>query len=390
MAADLATGPSTTLHTQLCGDAHLSNFGAFLAPDRRLVFDLNDFDETLRGPFEWDVKRLAASIEVASRDLGWTGPARRAAVLHGVRSYREAMLSFAEMPTMSIWYARLDLQGLLDAAREAVGKRDRREIDRRVAKVRSKDSTLALSRLTEVRDGRLRIARQPPLLVPLEDVADTLGGADDLAARVLRVLRGYRRTLAADRRGLLEKFTVIDIAHKVVGVGSVGTRALVVLAVGRDDGDPLFLQVKEAGPSVLERYLGRSPYTSGGRRVVEGQRLMQAASDVMLGWTSDESPTGRRDYYVRQLWDGKGSFRVERFSPERMHRYAQACGWTLARAHARAGDPVALAAYLGSSDAFDRAVADFAAVYAEVTAGDHAAMAEAVADGRMRATEEII
>jgi uncharacterized protein (DUF2252 family) len=388
MAADLATGPSTGLRTQLCGDAHVSNFGAFLAPDRRLVFDLNDFDETHPGPFEWDVKRLAASVEVACRDRGWDAATRRGAVLEAVRTYREATLGFAAMPTLDVWYARLDLEGLLDEARAASGRRERREIDRRVAKVRAKDSVLALHRLTEVRDGRLRIVRQPPLVVPLEDVVR--GDDDETVARLRRVLRGYRRTLPADRRHLLGSFTIVDMAHKVVGVGSVGTRAFVVLALGRDDADPLFLQVKEAQASVLEASQGPSAYTSHGRRVVEGQRLMQAASDVMLGWTTDEGPLGRHDYYVRQLWDGKGSFRVERFDPDRMRRYARACGWTLARAHARAGDPVAVAAYLGSGDAFDRAVADFAAVYGDLTEADHAAMAEAAAEGRIRATEEIV
>jgi uncharacterized protein (DUF2252 family) len=385
MAADLAGAPRTAMRVQLCGDAHLSNFGVFSAPDRRMTFSLNDFDETLPGPFEWDVKRLAASFAVAGRDRGFDAKQRTAANLAVARSYRDAMREFAAMRTLEVWYARLDIE---DISRrwtlEATAKQIKR-FERNVAKARAKDGLRASSRLTHVVDGRLRIISDPPLIVPIEELLHPEAHGQ-LEEAVRNVIRSYRRTLPADRRHLLERFRYADAARKVVGVGSVGTRAWIVLMLGVDDQDPLFLQFKEAQQSVLEPHLGKSEHANHGQRVVEGQRLMQSASDIMLGWFRTAGVDGLlRDFYIRQLWDGKGSALVELMEPNALAAYAEICGWTLARAHARSGDALAITGYLGSGDAFDRALAAFAEDYADQNERDYAAFRAAVDSGRLAA-----
>jgi uncharacterized protein (DUF2252 family) len=387
MAADLAAQPSPALRVQLCGDAHLSNFGTFAGPDRRIVFDLNDFDETLPGPFEWDVKRLAASIEIAGRHRGFPAQARRRAVRRAIGRYRQIVSRLAEMRTLEVWYARYEVEALLAAHRRGNGHD--RELDRRLAKARGKDSLRALVKLTAVTKGRRRFVHDPPLLVPIEELLEPAEA--ERAARLLRgSLRSYRSSLAAPQRALLDRFTVADMAHKVVGVGSVGARAWVVLLLGRDEGDPLVLQVKEAQPSVLEPHLGASAYARHGRRVVEGQRLIQASSDILLGWLTAEGLDGeQRDFYVRQLWDAKGSADLERMPVDRFATYAELCGAALARAHARSGDAVALAGYLGRGDAFERAMEAFARRYADRNAEDFAALEAAADDGRIPATDVV-
>ncbi len=381
MAADLADAPRTGLEVQLCGDAHLSNFGAFAAPDRRLIFGVNDFDETLPGPFEWDVKRLVASFAVAGRDRGFSEKQRQRVNLAVASAYREAVRDFAQMRALDVWYARLDVD---DVARQwgshASGKQLKR-FDRNVAKARAKDSLRAFDRLTTLVDGERRIVSDPPLIVPIEELAaPDRHTALDEAIRL--AIRSYRRTLTGDRRRLLERFHYVHAARKVVGVGSVGTRAWVVLMLGDDHGDPLFLQLKEAQDSVLEPYLGKSAHANHGQRVVEGQRLVQAASDIMLGWFRTDGLDGvKRDFYIRQLWDGKGSALVEAMDPAVMAAYAQVCGWTLARAHARSGDAAAIAGYLGSGDSFDRAMASFAETYADQNDADYAALRRAADAG---------
>jgi uncharacterized protein (DUF2252 family) len=386
MASDLATLPVSGIRVQLCGDAHLSNFGAFAAPDRRLVFSVNDFDETLPGPFEWDVKRLVASVAVAGRDRGFDLAQRAPCNLAAARGYREAMREFAQLRTLDLWYARLDVDELAKRWGSDANAKQVKRFDRNVAKARSKDGQRAWSKLVRIdEDGRPRIISDPPLIVPIEELLGPDAGAD-LEETVRTVIRGYRRTLPNDRRRLLERFRYADAARKVVGVGSVGTRAWVVLMLGVDDGDPLFLQFKEAEASVLEPYLSRSEYANHGQRVVEGQRLMQSASDIMLGWFRTPGVDGvERDFYIRQLWDGKGSALVEQMEPNALATYAEICGWTLAKAHARSGDAAALASYLGGGDAFDRAMASFAESYAEQNERDYAAFQAAVADGRLQA-----
>jgi uncharacterized protein (DUF2252 family) len=383
MASDLSTGPRTGLHTQLCGDAHLSNFGAFAAPDRRLVFSLNDFDETLPGPFEWDVKRLVASFAVAGRDRGFDEKTRGAINTEVVSSYRTAIAQFAEMRNLDVWYARVDIDDLVAQFSAEVSSKQRKRFEKNMAKTRSKDSLKAFGKLTHLVDGEPRIVSDPPLITPFEDlVPDSEVHREHELIR--GVLRSYRRTLSGDRRRLLERFRYVHGARKVVGVGSVGSRAFIMLLLGRDGDDPLFLQFKEAQPSVLEPFLGKSAYASGGQRVVEGQRLMQAASDIMLGWIRVEGFDGvPRDYYIRQLWDAKGSAEIEVMEPAGMNRYATLCGLTLARAHARSGDAVAIAAYLGSGDQFDRAMATFAEAYADQNERDYAALQAAVESGRV-------
>ena len=387
MASDLAAGPRTGLHTQLCGDAHLSNFGGFAAPDRKLVFSLNDFDETLPGPFEWDVKRLAASFAVAGRDRGFDEKQRAAINQEVGRSYRESIRTFAAMRNLDIWYSRIDIDDLLVQVRaEALGKDAKAEkrLEANVAKGRTKDSMKAFGKLTTTVDGELRIVGDPPLIVPIEDVHAE--HVDQIEEFLRGVVRSYRRTLAGDRRKLLERFRYVHAARKVVGVGSVGTRAWICLMLGRDDQDPLFLQFKEAQPSVLEPFLGRSDYANSGQRVVEGQRLTQAASDIMLGWIKVDAPDGvKRDFYVRQLWDAKMSALVEYMEPRAMGIYARVCGRELARAHARAGDGIAIASYLGNGDTFDRAIAQFAESYADQNERDYAALKTAVEVGRVHA-----
>jgi uncharacterized protein (DUF2252 family) len=394
MAHDLAGDPRTDLAVQLCGDAHLANFGGFASPERRLVFDLNDFDETLPGPFEWDVKRLAASFEVAGRDRGLDRNDRRACVATAARAYREAIHEFARMATMDIWYARLDVDELrAEMSRSA--EKATRQLETRLTKVRDKavrrDSMKALSKLTSIEDGRRRITADPPLIVPLADLAASSElQAEQLEDELHRAFLAYRRTLQGDRRQLLERFRWVDMARKVVGVGSVGTQCFIMLLEGRNDDDPLFLQAKEAQPSVLEPYLGASVFANHGQRVVEGQRVMQSASDIFLGWVhTDTTMDGRsRDFYFRQLWDWKASADLETIQPEGLMAYARACGWTLARGHARSGDAVAIAAYLGKGTAFDEAMQAYAQAYADLNAADYAALQAAAAAGTIEVDTE--
>ncbi|HWM63188.1 MAG TPA: DUF2252 domain-containing protein [Solirubrobacterales bacterium] len=386
MAADLARTPSSGLRVQACGDAHLSNFGVFAAPDRRLVFDLNDFDETLPGPWEWDVKRLAASFEIAARENGFKGGQRRAVVRTVARAYRDAMRGFADLRSLEVWYARLDAEAVMQLLR-AKGHKLTKRATKGVAKARAKDSLRALDRLTHEVGGELRIVSRPPLVVPVEELLSGEKGFD-VEETIRGVIERYGESLKGDRRHLLETYRFRHLAHKVVGVGSVGTRAWIVLLTGRDDGDPLFLQAKEAQASVLEPYAGKSAFENHGRRVVEGQWLMQAASDSFLGWCPTTGIDGRqRDFYVRQLWDGKGSIEVDAMTPETMEIYARMCGWTLARAHARSGDAVAIGAYLGSGDVCDGAIAEFARLYADQNERDHAALAAAIESGRIEAED---
>jgi uncharacterized protein (DUF2252 family) len=385
MASDLATIPQTGIRVQLCGDAHLANFGLFAAPDRNLVFDLNDFDETLPGPWEWDVKRLAASIAIAGRDIG-VGLNRRSSIVQGaVCRYREAMHGFAGMNTLAVWYARIDESALSPELRK-LKPRQAKDIAKDAAKARAKDNTRAFTKLAHQVDGGARITADPPLIVPVEDLLPDVE-AKQFHKALQAVVRKYRASLPDSLRHLVDRYAYADAARKVVGVGSVGTRAWVVLMLGRDGDDPLFLQAKEATRSVLEPFAGKSQFDQQGRRVVEGQRLMQAASDIFLGWLRTPSIDGStRDFYVRQLWDSKGSADIATMRPSDLEAYARLCAWTLARAHARSGDPVAIAAYLGSSDVFDRAIAAFAEDYADQNERDHAALLEAIRSGRVKAT----
>ena len=385
MAADLAATPRIPIDVQLCGDAHLSNFGGFASPDRSLVFDLNDFDETNPGPFDWDVKRLAASLEIAGRSLNLTPTVRTSIVTAAVRSYRDAMRAFAAQSNLDVWYARLDVEGMTGMYGAQAGKATIKALQRNVAKAKTKDRIKAAAKLTRRVDGELRIISDPPLIVPVEDVfGDTEGAL--IEERIHDALRSYRTSLSRDRRQLLESYRYVDLARKVVGVGSVGTRAFVALFVGRDDADPLLLQVKEAEASVLEPYTGVSAYANHGERVVEGQRLMQAASDIFLGFERVTGADGKvRDFYIRQLWDWKASADIESMDANRLAIYSAVCGWTLARAHARSGDRIAIAAYLGNSATFDRAIADFAAAYADQNELDHGALLQAIEQGRVQA-----
>ncbi len=383
MAADLADGPRTGLHTQLCGDAHLSNFGIFAAPDRRRVFSINDFDETLPGPFEWDVKRLAASLAVAGREHGFGQGIRRSLVTTAVREYREAMARFASMRNIDVWYTRLDVAGILEQLGATASRKQLQRFQSDVAKMRTKDSLGALTKLCRTVDGELRIVGDPPLVTPIEDVMPDLevNYLEDVARRMIRA---YRRTVPRDRRNLLESYRYVHAARKVVGVGSVGTRAWILLMVGRDDNDPLFLQFKEAQASVLEPFLGKSQYAQHGQRVVEGQRMMQAAPDILLGWERIVTIDGQvRDFYIRQLWDAKGSPEVDLMDRKALQAYGRICGWTLARAHARSGDRIAIAAYLGNGGSYDRAMATFAERYADQNERDYAALKEAADSGRV-------
>jgi uncharacterized protein (DUF2252 family) len=390
MAADLAGTPASGLRVQLCGDAHLSNFGAFASPERRLVFDVNDFDETLPGPFEWDVKRLAASLAVAGRANGFPAKARRKIVLAAGEGYRTAMQGFAGQPFLDVWYAHLDIEPALAEFRSQIKAKRLKEFQALLAKAHSSDSMKALGKLTTVVDGQRRIISDPPTIVPVEEVFSGVH-ADAIYKLIGTVLGKYRRTLQSDRRHLLNQFTLVQVARKVVGVGSVGTRAWVVLMDAGDGVEPLFLQAKEAQVSVLADYAGRSRYNNQGERVVAGQHLQQAQSDIFLGWTRVTNPEDGvdRDFYVRQLRDWKFSVPIEVMLPEGMTAYARLCGWTLARAHARSGDRIALAAYLGGSDKFDQAIADFAETYADQNERDYAALQAAVKDGKAEAIAEI-
>ena len=401
MAADLDGTPTAGLDVQLCGDAHLSNFGVFASPERRLLFDLNDFDETLPGPFEYDVKRMAASFTIAAQNNGFPKADTRAATLASVAAYREAMAGFAKMGRMDIWYAHLDEEklrsGIRNAAAQAektskkeakTAKQAEKRAQKLAAKARTRDSLQALSKLGELVDGKYRIVSQPPIVVPARDLEPMYGLPAATVERAARELfRAYRATLRGDHRHVLEQFQVVDIARKVVGVGSVGTRAFIVLLQGRDEQDPLFLQVKEATASVLEGHLPKSRYQQPGERVVHGQRLMQAASDIFLGWTKGRE--ANRYFYWRQLRDMKGSAEVESMVPVGLNFYAGICGWTLARAHARSGDPIAIAEYLGEDDQFDRSIADFSKRYAEQNELDYQAFAAAIRSGRLEALEGV-
>ena len=390
MAADLATTPASGLRVQLCGDAHLSNFGAFASPERRLVFDVNDFDETLPGPFEWDVKRLAASLTVAGRDNGFPAKACRKIALAAGEGYRTAMRGFAEQSFLDVWYTHVEIEPVLAQFRSQVKAKRFKAAEKLLAKAHTSDSMKAAGKLTTVVDGRQRIISDPPMIVPVEEVfADVQ--ADAIYQLIGSVLGKYGRSLQSDRRHLLKQFTLVQVARKVVGVGSVGTRAWIVLMDAADGVEPLFLQAKEAQPSVLAEYAGRSQYSNQGERVVAGQHLMQAESDIFLGWTRVANPLDKvdRDFYVRQLKDWKFSVPVEQMLPEGMTLYARLCGGTLARAHARSGDRIALAAYLGGSAKFDQAIADFAETYADQNERDYAAFQRAVKDGKAEATTEI-
>jgi uncharacterized protein (DUF2252 family) len=387
MASDLARTPNSGIRAQLCGDAHLSNFGVFGSPERRLVFDINDFDETAPGPWEWDVKRLAASFAIAGRELGFSGKERRRIVLDTVRSYRETMAMFAGMSNLDVWYASLPIEQALEQFARGVDPKRLKKTQADIAKARTKDSTHAFEKLTHMVDGNPRIISEPPLIVPIDELIPASIQRDEIIDEVRGLIRAYRRTLETDRRALLEQFRFVDLARKVVGVGSVGTRAWIALFLGVNHDDPLFLQVKEAQPSVLEQFVGKSEYENAGRRVVAGQRLMQATTDIFIGW--QRNPSGldgqQRDFYVRQLKDWKGSFDIEAAVPAGGVAYGQACAWTLARAHARSGDRVAMASYLGKSDTFDRALADFAETYADQNERDYNALQNAVAAGRITA-----
>jgi uncharacterized protein (DUF2252 family) len=389
MATDLAPTPASGLRVQLCGDAHLSNFGAFASPERRLVFDVNDFDETLPGPFEWDVKRLAASFAVAGRDNGFSAKDRRKITLAAAEAYRTALREFAGQPFLDVWYAHLDIEEAIGQFRSQIKAKRFKAAEKLLAKAHTRDSTQALGKLTTVAAGRRRIISTPPTIVPVEEVfADVQ--ADAIYEQIRGVVSKYRRSLQSDRRHLLKEFTLVQVARKVVGVGSVGTRAWIVLMDAADGDEPLFLQAKEAQPSVLAEYAGRSRYANQGERVVAGQHLQQAQSDIFLGWTRITGPDGiDRDFYVRQLRDWKFSVPIEVMLPAGMTVYARLCGWTLARAHARSGDRVALAAYLGGSARFDQAIADFAETYADQNERDYDAFQRAVKDGKAEATTEI-
>jgi len=383
MAADLAGTPDSGLRVQVCGDAHLANFGAFASPERRMVFDINDFDETLPGPWEWDVKRLATSIAIAAQDREFTDAEVAAATLAAVEGYRKAMNEFAAMRNIAVWYASLDSAQLLPRLEANLSSDSVQRVAKRVSKATGKNSLRAFEKLTEVVDGHVRIANDPPVLVRM---ADILGEQSDydLTGQIERWLRMYGRSLQRDRRHLLESFRVVDIGRKVVGVGSVGTRCWIALMLGRDDSDPLFLQLKQATSSVLEPFVGRSTFANSGQRVVEGQRLMQTASDIFLGWDRIPNAAGEEhDFYVRQLWDGKFSVDLDTIQPVPLRIYADVCGWTLARAHARSGDRIAIAAYLGTGDRFDRAILDFALAYAQQNECDYTVARAAAESGAL-------
>ena len=378
MAADLGARPDSGLRVQACGDAHLANFGGFASPERALQFDINDFDETNPGPFEWDVKRLVTSFEIAGRSLTFDEKTKRTVVNGVVRSYREAMAAFASMTNLDVWYAHLNVEETFNEYRNQATADEIKRFDKNLAKAHSKDNMKAFAKLTEQVDGEYRIKSDPPLIVSLRDLFE--GEAyDELRAWIGDRLRAYRKTLQPDRRRLLESYRMVDFGRKVVGVGSVGTRCWISLMLGRDNADPLFLQIKEAEASVLEPYAGRSGFANHGQRVVEGQRLLQASSDIMLGWIRTPGLDGvDRDYYVRQLWDWKFSADIDAMSASILAIYGRLCGWTLARGHARSGDRIAIAAYLGNGDAFDKAIAEFAVAYADQNERDYETVAAAL------------
>jgi uncharacterized protein (DUF2252 family) len=390
MAMDLAKTPQSGLRVQACGDAHLSNFGVFAAPDRRLVVDVNDFDETLPGPWEWDVKRLAASFEIAGRDREFTPKETRAAVLRAVRAYREAMREFAAMGNLDVWYARLDVDAVLAEVAQVASRKQMKAAEKNVAKAHKKNSLKAFDRLVHEVDGQPRIISDPPLLVPARELVSD-DQRHELEGRLQEMLGRYRESLKGDRRHLFDSYQFVDMARKVVGVGSVGTRAWVVLMMGGGGHDPLFLQAKEAEASVLEPYAGASDFGNHGERVVEGQWLMQASSDILLGWLPAYGVDDKeRDFYVRQLWDGKRSVEIETLPPEGLELYGRVCGWTLARAHARSGDRIAIAAYLGKGETFDQAIAEFSERYADQNELDYGALADAAKSGRIEVETDLV
>jgi uncharacterized protein (DUF2252 family) len=385
MAADLAGTPTSGIVVQACGDAHISNFGAFAAPDRRLLFSPNDFDETLPGPWEWDVKRMAASVEIAGRDVGLPANRRRWIVMACVREYREAMNAFAERSHLDVWYERLNASELVDRFGGRLGGTGRIEFAQPFVQARRKTSLRAVKKLTERVDGELRFRSVPPLLVPMRELFDSADVGDE-STYIRRLMEDYAASLSVNYRHLFETYRFVDMARKVVGVGSVGTRAWVVLLVGREGKDPLVLQAKEAQPSVLEPHIGASEFDCAGERVVRGQRISQAASDIFLGWLRSEGLDGQQyDFYVRQLWDWKASADLSTMDEAGLHAYTRACGWSLARAHARSGDRLAIAAYLGRGRRFDRAIADFSSAYADQNELDHGRLVEAVAAGEVAA-----
>jgi uncharacterized protein (DUF2252 family) len=391
MASDLSATPVSGLPVQACGDAHLSNFGLFGSPERRLVFDINDFDETLPGPWEWDVKRLAASMEVAARGNGFNGKKRRQIVTATVGRYREAMRAFAGMSDLEVWYASADMDELRREFDSQLQLRQRKIVDKGLAKARTMDSMRAVAKLTHLVDGRPRIISDPPLLVPVDELMPAATDRKSLESVLTGLSASYRRTLESDRRYLLEQFEFADMARKVVGVGSVGTRCWILLMLGRDESSALLLQVKEAEASVLSRFAGASRHANQGQRVVAGQRLMQASSDIFLGWQRNEGGLDGQphDFYIRQLRDWKLSLDIGAMVPRGMQMYGELCGWTLARAHARSGDRIAIAAYLGASGRFDRAVTEFAAAYADQNQNDYDALLGAVASGRITAERDL-
>jgi uncharacterized protein (DUF2252 family) len=389
MAADLAGAPRSGLVAQICGDAHLANFGVFASPERRLVFDINDFDETLPGPWEWDVKRLATSLEVAGRDNGYSTKERRKIVLAAVAAYRKSMAGFAEKTVLEVWYAHAD-EDAIKARFDEAGRgqkltaQQRKRAARTMAKARTKDNLGALGRFAGDQDGRPEIVADPPLIVPIRDLVEDGTDPAELQEQLQGMLDVYRSTLEPERRVLLDQYRLADFARKVVGVGSVGTRSWMALLLGDHERDPLFLQAKEAGPSALEQFVGPSEYDNAGQRVVVGQRLMQAVSDIFLGWVRVKGIDGQtRDFYLRQLRDWKGSAEIEVMIPTGMQAYGELCGWTLARAHARSGDRIAIAAYLGSGPAFDEALAEFAQAYADQNEHDYQALTDAIRSGRV-------
>ncbi|ROQ77640.1 hypothetical protein EES39_27275 [Streptomyces sp. ADI92-24] len=388
MAGDLATTPDAGLRVQLCGDAHMLNFRLLASPERSLLFDINDFDETLPGPWEWDLKRLATSLAIAGRENGFTDAERTTIVRSAVRSYRERMRGLAGMHNLDVWYAKVDFEQLRALASDRLPRRESKRVSAAMAKARTRDNLQAFEKLTEVVDGKRRIASSPPTV---ERAADLLPDLErtQMEDMFRDLVDRYGRSLSADREHLLRQFTMVDMARKVVGVGSVGTRCWIILLLGRDGEDPLFLQAKEADESVLAAYAGASEYPTQGQRVVAGQRLMQAASDIFLGWERLHAPDGQeRDFYVRQLRDWKGIADPSRQGPRTMEAFGEVCGATLARAHARSGDRIAIAAYLGRADVFDQAVARFAESYADQNERDHQALLDSVRAGRVSAQAE--
>ncbi len=386
MANDLASTPRSGLTVQCCGDAHLSNFGVFASPERRLVFDLNDFDETLPGPWEWDVKRLVVSMLIAAQYNGYATKDQERIVLGTVESYRTAMAQFAESKNLDVWYAHLDVDSAVAQLGAQLKPKMAKRTEKALAKARTKDSMSAFSKLVRLVDGEARIVADPPLIVPIDELVQGRERGE-MFNGLHELVRSYRDTLEYDRRILLEQFHLTDFARKVVGVGSVGTRAWIALLLGRDGRDPLFLQMKEAEASVLEEPLAASEFANHGERVVVGQRLMQASSDIFLGWLHVESGIDgkERDFYGRQLKDWKGSAEIEQMVPRGLALYGALCGWTLARAHARSGDRIAIAAYLGKGASFDRALLEFSHAYAQQNERDYKALQEAVKTGRIKA-----